>query len=70
MQIKAITNKGKDLIGKRNYVLYEFRKKVMCLDNQPGYLFVSVDEGWSGIWVRKDNDKNFQLIPIPKEVVC
>lgn len=67
MNIKPLTNKGKDLLGKKKWNLYSYNEKVICFDNQPGYLFVSTDGGWYGIWVKKNNDKDFQLV---EEEIC
>lgn len=61
MNLRPLTSKAKDLLGNKTWSLYCFKEKVICFDNQPGYLFISIDNGWSGIWIRKDNDKNFQL---------
>jgi hypothetical protein len=61
MKIITKTNRGKQIVGKKNFILHSFREKVLCFDNLPGYLFVSVDNGWHGVWIRKNNDPDFTL---------
>jgi hypothetical protein len=68
MQIIPLTNKAKDILGKKKWTLHRFEEKVICFDDQPGYLFVSTEGNWYGVWVRKNNDKDFQLIQ--EEEIC
>jgi hypothetical protein len=59
MNIVSISKRGKELLGNRKWEFYEYREKVICFDNKSGYLFISKDKGWQGIWVRESGDKDF-----------
>lgn len=61
MNLIPITNKAKSITAHKDFNLYCFRERVLCFDNQPGYLFVSTTQGWFGIWVREKGDKDFKI---------
>lgn len=61
MNLIPITNKAKSITAHKEFKLQCFREKVICFDNQSGYLFVHKNQGWFGIWVREKEDKDFKL---------